>query len=267
MSSSALRALQILEIISTAPAPIGVTAIAHELRLSAATVFRSLDALERLGYIARYQSSTDFVAGDMARQLRQSAFARFHLRDALLPYMRQMSFATGESVSLTVPVGWYGVTIGAVTGANPVRHSATVGSIGHLASDLPSRVILASLTDDSFSRFLAWARRTGVKVGKDLTAELHSIKSLGYGTQAVPLAEGRASVALPIRCSDRTLASISIEGPVLGQGSRTDKAKLDDWMNTIRSIESRIEVQRELFSNPYAHVDPDTIELPISRDR
>jgi DNA-binding IclR family transcriptional regulator len=268
MSSSALRALKLLEIICTAEAPIGVTAIANHLGLSVATVFRSLDALERLGYVARFQSSTDFVAGDTTKRLRQTAFARFFLRDVALPYMRQIAFATGESVTLTMPVGWYGVTVATVAGSNPIRTASAVGSIGELSCDLPSKVLLASMDGQEYQRFVAWARKKGIKIKNDLPRELDVIRSNGYGCEAFKFAEGRASIALPIRLNSRTLGVLAIEGPVLDpQNQLEDAKKIRDWRQIVISIQTRIADQPALFANPYAHIDPDTISLPISKVR
>ncbi|WP_250520405.1 MULTISPECIES: helix-turn-helix domain-containing protein [unclassified Caballeronia] len=268
MSSSALRALTLLEIICTAEAPIGVTALANQLGLSVATVFRSLDALERLGYVARFQASTDFVAGDTTKRLRQTGFARFFLRDVALPYMRQIAFATGESVTLTMPVGWYGVTVATVAGTNPIRTAPAVGSIGELSRDLPSKVLLASLDGQDYQRFVAWARKEGVTLKNDLPRELDAIRSNGYGCEAFNFAEGRASIALPIRLSSRALGVLAIEGPVLdSQNQRADDKKIRDWRQIVTSIETRIADQPALFENPYAHIDPDTISLPVTQVR
>lgn len=264
MSSSAQRALQILEIVSTAREPIGVTAIAQELGLSAATVYRSLDALERLGYIGRYQSSTDYVAGDTTKRLRQTAFARFSLRDISLPYMRQMSFATGESVTLTVPVGHYGVVVAAVTGSNPIRTSSNIGAIGDLSSSLPARVLLSSLDEEALAKFVTWAAGKQIDLAPQLRATLASIKASGYGSEAIGFSGERASVALPVRYDGKTLGVIAIEGPVLSGDGETDREKLGNWQRIVASIEVRIADQPALFANPYGHLDPDVIDLPVS---
>ena len=58
MSSSAKRALRILEFVSDGVHPLGVTEIARSLSLAPATVFRSLDALARADLVSRYQSSS-----------------------------------------------------------------------------------------------------------------------------------------------------------------------------------------------------------------
>ena len=63
MSSSAKRALRILEFVSDSDHPLGVTEIARVLSLAPATVFRSLDALSRADLVSRYQASSRYVLG------------------------------------------------------------------------------------------------------------------------------------------------------------------------------------------------------------
>ena len=71
MSSSAKRALKIVEVLSGADRPLGVTEIARALALPPGTVFRGLDALLRAGLVARYQASSRYVPGPLAERLRQ----------------------------------------------------------------------------------------------------------------------------------------------------------------------------------------------------
>ena len=63
MSSSAARALRILETVGAAERPLGPTEIGQALGIAAGTAFRGLDALERAGYLARFQASPKFVLG------------------------------------------------------------------------------------------------------------------------------------------------------------------------------------------------------------
>ena len=76
MISSACRTLSVLEAIGRADEPMGVTQIARQLALQPGTVFRSLNALEQAGFIARFQSSSRYVLGPAVNQLRQDLLGR-----------------------------------------------------------------------------------------------------------------------------------------------------------------------------------------------
>src|SRR5262249_57913292 len=102
MMSSAGRALRILERVGAAERPLGRPETGQALGIPAGTAFRGLDALERAGYLARFQASPKFVLGKSVAALRQSLLARFPIRDVTAPYLRQLAFASGETCSLTV---------------------------------------------------------------------------------------------------------------------------------------------------------------------
>ena len=68
------------------------------------------------------------MSGETTKRLRQSVFARFHLRDVCLPFMRKLALETGETLTLTVPVGWYGVRIAVTPGTNAIRSSPALGA-------------------------------------------------------------------------------------------------------------------------------------------
>ena len=142
MSSSAGRALRILEAIGAAERPLGATEVGRALRISPATAFRGLDALERAGYAARYQASAKFVLGKSSAALRQNLLARFPVREVSVPYLRQLAFASGETAALTVRLGWHGLRIAAAPGTNEVTSSPPLGAVRPLADSLAGRAIL-----------------------------------------------------------------------------------------------------------------------------
>src|SRR5262249_60989271 len=145
MMSSAGRALRILETVGAAERPLGRPETGQALGIPAGTAFRGLDALERAGYLARFQASPKFVLGKRVSALRQSLLARFPIRDVTAPYLRQLAFASGETVSLTVRLGWHGLRIATASGTNEVTSSAPLGGVRPLAEGLAGRAILAWL--------------------------------------------------------------------------------------------------------------------------
>ncbi len=145
MSSSAGRALRILETVGAAERPLGPTEIGQSLGISAGTAFRGLDALERAGYLARFRASPKFVLGKSVAALRQTLLARFPIRDVTAPYLRQLAFACGETVSLTVRLGWHGLRIATAPGSNEVTSAPPLGAVRPLADGCAGRAILAFL--------------------------------------------------------------------------------------------------------------------------
>jgi len=248
MSSSATRALRILETVGAAERPLGPTEIGQSLGIAAGTAFRGLDALERAGYLARFQASPKFVLGKSVAALRQGLLARFPIRDVTAPYLRQLAFASGETVSLTVRLGRYGLRIAAAPGTNEVTSSAPLGAVRPLGEGCAGRAILAFPPSDAPDT-------------KPLARTLAEIRRHGFATEETAFARGRAAIAFPIRRDGQGIAAIAIEGPVV---SLKDPAAHDDlrrWREIVGSVERLAQARPALFTGPFDHLDPDDIAL------
>jgi IclR family acetate operon transcriptional repressor len=261
MSSSARRALRILETVGKADRPLGVTEIGRRLDVTAGTVFRGLDALERGGYVARYQSSARYVLGATVSRLRQSIFARFPIREICLPYLRQLAFASGETTSLTVPLGWYGLRLAAAPGTNEVTTSPSLGEVRPLAASGAGKAILAFQAAARSTGYTAWAHRHGGRAPDTLEAELRAIRRRGFMVEETVFASGRASLAVPVRQGERAVAAIAIEGPVLSLDHAGLHDDIERWIEIVRTIEALARARPSLFENPFDHLDPDEIVL------
>jgi DNA-binding IclR family transcriptional regulator len=248
MSSSAQRALRILEAIGVADRPLGVTELGRNLAIPAGTAFRSLDALERGGLVSRFQSSPRYVLGPTLNRLRHTLFAQFPIRDVCTPYLRQLAFASGETTSLTVAVGWYGVRIAAAPGVNEVTSSPPLGVAGTLATGGACRAILAFLADGSAARMATWAQKHALP-----------IRQRGFAVEAAPFAARRASIALPIRAGGGTHAAIAIEGPVLDLDNPRYHDDLGRWTEIVAAIEDLARIHPALFADPFGHLERDTV--------
>ncbi len=247
MSSSAARALRILETVGAAERPLGPTEIGQRLGIPAGTAFRGLDALERAGYLARYQASAKFVLGKSVAALRQSLMGRFPIRDVTAPYLRQLAFASGETVSLTVRLGRHGLRIAAAPGTNEVTSSAPLGAMRPLGEGCAGRAILAYLAESP--------------AAKELARALAEIRKRGFATEETPFALGRAALAFPIRRAGEAIAAIAIEGPVVAASDPTAHGDLPRWREIVGSVERLAQARPALFAGPFDHLDADEIML------
>jgi len=247
MSSSAGRALRILATVGAAERPLGATEIGRALGLPAGTVFRGLDALERTGFLARFQASPKFVPGKGVAALRQNLLARFPIRDVCAPYLRQLAFASGETVSLTVRLGWHGLRIAAAPGTNEVTSAPPLGAVRPLGEGFAGRAILAFLPD-------------APEVKRPARA-LAGIRSRGFATEETAFARGRAAIAFPLRRDGQAVAAIAIEGPVVALANPEGHDDLPRWRDIVASVERLAQVRPELFAGPFDHLDPDDIVL------
>ena len=248
MSSSAGRALRILETVGAAERPLGATEIGRALGISAGTVFRGLDALERAGYLARFQASPKFVLGKGVAALRQNLLARFPIRDVCAPYLRQLAFASGETASLTVRLGWHGLRIAAAPGTNEVTSAPPLGAVRPLGEGCAGRAILAFLP-------------SAAPEAKRLARELAAIRRRGFATEETAFARGRAALAFPLRRDGHAIAAIAIDGPVVDFARPAAHDDLPRWREIVHSVERLAQARPALFAGPFDHLDPDDIVL------
>jgi IclR family acetate operon transcriptional repressor len=263
VSSSTRRALRILEAVGAAGRPVGTTEVGRALGIPPGTAFRALDALERAGYVTRFQASAKYVLGAAVGGLRQNLLARFPIRDVCLPYLRQLAFASGEAVSLTVRLGWYGVRIAAAPGTNEVTSSPPLGGVRLLADGCACRAILASLAPDGAEAYAAWGRHHKKRVpdAKTLARDLDHIRGRGFAIEETAFARGRGALAFPVRSSAHAIAAIAIEGPVLDLANPAHD-DLPHWRAIVQSVERLVQARPALFAGPFDHLAPDDIVLP-----
>ena len=261
MSSSAARALRILETVGTAERPLGATEIGRALGISAATAFRSLDALERAGYAARFQASTRFVLGKSVAALRQNLLARFPVRQVAMPYLRQLASATGETTTLYVRLGWYAARIATAPGSAEVTNAPLSDEVHLLGAAYAGRVILAHLSPPKIAPYRAFVSAHGLKVPRisALQTELAAIRTRGFALGEPVFSDPRVAVALPIRKFDQAIAALAIEGPVFDPLNRKRNDGISDWRDIGRAIEALIRAQPALFVHPFEHIDADEI--------
>ena len=257
MSSSARRALRILESVGSAAKPVGVSEVARALILSPGTVFRSLDALGKAGLVGRYQASARYVLGPAAERLRQSLLACFPIREVCLPYLRQLASLSGETTSLHVRLGWYGVRIASSPGTGEVTNSPPLGEAHPLADSYAGEAILAFMSQADIAHYRVWAAKHGLRWGEKERA-LSTIAARGFATGEGPFQAG-VPVALPVRGDCTALAAFAIEGPVFHPDARV--SAMSDWAEIAGHVEALARAQPQLFENPFAHLDPDSIAL------
>jgi IclR family acetate operon transcriptional repressor len=250
MSSSARRALKVLELVAASNHPMGVTEIARLLGQPAGTVFRTLDALQKSSYANRYLHSSRYVLGPSGLRLRHSLFAQFKIREATLPFLRQAASSTGETATLIVPLGWYGLRVASARGSNEVTSAPSLGTVGPLGMHYGGRTILAHLPDATIEAYLTWSARSGENSS---AATLAEIRNRGFD-------EEEGALAVPICGGGEAIAALAVEGPVYRSGAK-GRMLIEQCRAITRAIETMVAARPEHFINPFAHLPPEDVEL------
>ena len=258
MSSSARRSLHILETIGRSARPLGVTEIARAMELPPGTVFRGLDALVKCGLAARFQASSRYVIGNTVERLQRSLLARFRMREAVLPYLHQLASVSGETASLHVRLGWYGLRVASALGTGEVANAPVLGETYALGDHFSGKAILSCLNRDEIARYRNWCAARAAnpcdsdRVFADISKQGYAIGEIGFA--------GQAPIAFPVVWAPGWAGAIAIEGPVF---SARDKAApaLSEWRNIVNYVETLARAQPAIFENPFAELDPDSFDL------
>jgi DNA-binding IclR family transcriptional regulator len=221
------------------------------------TVFRSLDALQRGGLVARDPSVARYARGAVALAIRQRLLSMFPIRDACLPFLRQLASLSGESISLHVRIGWHAARILSVPGTGEVTSTSRLPAVEVLSRGHAGLAILAHLDADDVARHLAWAAGSDPQTGRAIKRELAAIRRRGYAQGSRP----EEGIALPIREQDQAFAAISIDSPDAALMAREERHK-QKWRGVISDVESLVRANPTLAHQPFQHLDPGEVLLP-----
>ncbi|HET8935240.1 MAG TPA: IclR family transcriptional regulator [Polyangiales bacterium] len=219
-----LLALSVLESIATT-GPIGVSALAREMRAPKTTVHRSLQTLHTAGWIRSLEQSTEHgrqrlwtVSPKLLSLCQRAGHPR--LRETALPIMEELRTKTKETIHLMVPQDRVVVLIERLDSPQPLRIVRPLGgrSLLHVASN--GKAVLAHLSakeqDAYLSRPLKAITQRTITDSNALRLELERVRRNGYAACLGELDEGVHAVAAPILVTGgRPIGSLSISCPAL----------------------------------------------------
>lgn len=249
MNKATERVLRVLDAFADDPcARHGVTALSAQLGMTKNMVFRALATLAGEGFVVR-EAGGRYALGFRVFELRNAAVAEPDLRAICAPYLKRMHDLTGETVTLSIPVGFSSVVIDGIEGRNPVITRVLHGRTIPLHAGPGSRAILAFLSDAEIDAFLAahspLARITPTTIVEPalLWREIRTVRrrghSIGYGDHVV----NSAAVAFPVLGADgRPLGAIAVGTPAPGPGWRRIKARIPALRAIMDELNDRVQL-------------------------
>src|SRR5262249_39040078 len=159
-----------------------------------------------------------------------------------------LAFASGETVSLTVRLGWYGLRIATAGGTNEVTSAPPLGAVRPPAGGFAGRALLAHVPADAAGAQGLAPALAGGPPGR-------------LATDAAAFARGRAAIGFPLRRDGQAIAAIAIEGPVVDLGDPVAHDDLPRWREIVHAVERLAQARPALFAGPFDHLDADDIVL------
>jgi len=203
---SVILAVTILECLAWADEPKGVTQISREVGSTKNRVFRHLETLRALGYVARDPASERYLVGTRFALFGQVVGQNFALADAIRAPLRQLRDTTGETAVvatvmrgqltvLAMEPGMHTIEVGLRLGATHDLHATAQGklALAHAHnSELNARITepLTAHTPDT------------IVDAKTLRHELDIVRRRGWATAPGQIQSGVNALAAPV--FDRT---------------------------------------------------------------
>jgi DNA-binding IclR family transcriptional regulator len=129
--------------------------IARGLGFTPPRVWRYLNSLEALGYVASAGPRQGFVLGGRLARLGQMATDQLNVGEVSRPYLMDLRDVLGEAVYLAVPHGNDAVVVISLDSGGPltIRMSLGVKFLGHASAS--ARILMAFSSEAKRERFLA----------------------------------------------------------------------------------------------------------------
>lgn len=218
--SMAARALSLLGAFDADHPRLTLSALARRAGLPLSTAHRLVAELVAWGGLER-RPDGGYELGRRIWQLGLLAPVSLGLRDLALPFLQDLSAATGENAHLAVRDGTSTLYIERISGQAAVPIVSRSGTRLPLHATGVGKVLLAHAPDDVVARAVVSARRatpyTVVSAGL-LRRQLAEVRRRGYAQTAEEMTLGTRSVAVPVvDAADRVFAAL---GLVVGPSRR-----------------------------------------------
>lgn len=266
-NSSAIHVFEVMRLVAETDEQLGVSEISRRLGLPASTVYRALITLEDSDYLVRHQNTPRYELGPIPHLLNRALVHRFKLHASSRPILQQLADATGETVSLTVRVGWYGLRLAGIYGSSDIYHRDRLGEVGLLHRSLHGRGILAFLSAQEMAAYRNFVLRHHASEAPEdwdaLACTLAAERQAGLAHEPLAPGDEMMAVALPVGDTGKAvIASLAISGPVYAPSIGTADPQ---WTRACAALEAEIVAAPAEFVSPFAGVPVDEIVIQTRR--
>jgi DNA-binding IclR family transcriptional regulator len=224
------QAMDVLFTIARQEQPQGIRAFAEQLDISKTTLQRILGSLQRCDLIAFNAAKNVHTLTSKSLFLAASYQREQDLVGILRPAMESLRAASGETVTLSIAVDGYRVTIFQLESLHDLRHTTQLGKAYPIVLGATGKVLLAQMTDQARQAAIA-QYGTQVDLGGgdvrqlDPVAIERSVEEAmadGYAESHGEWSDGGFGLSVPILTGNGQSAALSVygvEGRLNGLGS------------------------------------------------
>ncbi len=218
VSSTALKALRVLEAVAASSAPASVSELAASVGEDKTTTYRMLLTLMDAGYVLRDELSRRYHCSYKVISLSRNLLAENEVTNLIRQTLKRVSDLTRETLHYTVLDGEEAVLVLRVKGTQLVNVDFQIGDRTKLHCTSIGKALLAYQDVRFIERIIA----AGLSKVTDHTIvdadafrkELHRIRSQGYAIDDREFADTMRCIAVPVfERGGHVFGGISISGP------------------------------------------------------
>ena len=216
-TDGAERVVAVLDLLSSTPEGLGVSAIADELGVHRSSTSRLMGTLAASGIVERDPATRRYRLGPRIVGLAATAVARLPVVSQARPELEQLSAATSETANLAILDRFHVVYVDQVTPGQTVVMASWVGRRSPVHASSSGKVLVAfgdpRLREALLRRRLDPLTERTVVDPDALGRLLHEVTRRGYASSSGELEVGLVTVAAPVMAGGRAIAAVSVAGP------------------------------------------------------
>jgi len=244
------RAFDILEVLATEKAGLGVTEIAHRIGLHKSTVYRLLASMASRGYIEKNESTGTYRLGLKLVELCSLYLNSLELKTEAQPYLRKLAALTAQPVHLAILDHREAVYIDKIESYNTIRMYSAIGKRVPLYCTAVGKVLLMDKEDGEIRELFSGTQltpRTAHTITdiEKLISEIEGVRQRGWAVDNEEHEEGIRCIAGPIYdYRGEIIAAVSTSGLKAIISPERDE-EIAGYV-----IETSIEISKRMGYNP-----------------
>ena len=227
------RSLQVLEYLALNPGR--ATDVAEGLKVSWATLHRTLSELEQGGFISRDPDTNRYSIGARMWFIGTSYLAEHKVLEASRPYLDAAAEAGDFTVQLVERSGRLVVTLYSYQTVGEVITKSTYGYHFPLHCGSKGQVLLAYSADEDIKKFLSTPLEVltpeTINQPKELEKLIKDIRAQGYARTVGDVQQFTGSLSAPV--FDRAHAVVGAACFIAQRSVFSDEAKVDSMLETL----------------------------------
>jgi IclR family acetate operon transcriptional repressor len=247
------RSIDILMVLGQGPR--SLTQISVATGLSKGTTHRLLSSLNYQSVVLKHPSDNVYLLGPGVLRLVQEAMQGIGSFAILArPAMAELRDATNETITLHVRVGLERIVVEQLPSPQPLRYTASVGSVAPLHVGSAGKTLLAFDDEDEIDRTLEELRLEAITPATivnphALREELAEVRARGWATSFGERVPDAAAVSVPVFANSRLVAVMSVLAPASRLGVDRQQEVLPDLRRAAIAFQAVLEAASPASAN------------------